>query len=88
MIPVSPYVVINIVMGLTDMRLFTFAWVTLAGMLPGTFLYILAGKGIGEIREVSDILSWEIALALTGLGLFPTVVRRYLRQHSRRPVHE
>lgn len=88
MIPVSPYVVINIVMGLTDMKLWNFAWVTCLGMLPGTFLYILAGKKIASITKVSDILSWEIALGLTFLGLVPPVIRGIMKQHSGRLAHE
>lgn len=90
MIPVSPYVVINIVMGLTDMRLWSFMWVTALGMLPGTFLYVLAGRKISEIESVSEILSWEILLALTFLGILPLIVRWYVRTHPRsgRWAHE
>lgn len=88
MIPVSPYVVINIVMGLTDMKLWNFAWVTCVGMFPGTFLYILAGKKIASIETLSDILSWEIILGLSFLGLVPPVVRSFMKHHSRRLAHE
>lgn len=88
MIPVSPYVVINIVMGLTEMRLIDFAWVTCAGMLPGTFLYVLAGKKIASITDVSDILTWEIILALCVLGFLPMIVKALMKQHARRLAHE
>jgi len=88
MIPVSPYVVINIVMGLTEMKIWNFAWVTCLGMLPGTFLYVLAGKKISDIEKISDILSWEIALGLTFLGLVPPVIRAMMKNHSRRYAHE
>jgi uncharacterized membrane protein YdjX (TVP38/TMEM64 family) len=88
MIPVSPYVVINIVMGLTDMKLWNFAWVTCAGMLPGTFLYVLAGQKIASIENVSQIFSWEIIVGLSFLGLLPLFVRKYMRHHSGRLAHE
>lgn len=88
MIPVSPYVVVNIVMGLTDMPIWRFAWITCLGMLPGTFLYVLAGKKISTISKVSDILSWEIALGLTLLGLLPPAVRYFMKHHSGRFAHE
>ena len=88
MVPVSPYVVINVVMGLTDMKLWTFAWVTLLGMFPGTFLYILAGNKIASINDLSEILSWEIILALTVLGLLAPLTRYYMKHHSRSFVHE
>ncbi len=88
MIPVSPYVVVNIVMGLTEMPLWHFAWITCLGMMPGTFLYVLAGKKISSITKISDILSWEIALGLTLLGLLPLVVRYFMKHHSGRLAHE
>jgi uncharacterized membrane protein YdjX (TVP38/TMEM64 family) len=88
MIPVSPYVVINIVMGLTDMKLWNFAWVTCLGMLPGTFLYVLAGKKIASIDEVSEIFSWEIIVGLSFLGLLPPLVRIFMKHHSGRLAHE
>ncbi len=88
MIPVSPYVVINIVMGLTRMKLWNFAWVTCLGMLPGTFLYVLAGKKIASIEKVSEIFSWEIILGLTLLGLLPPLVRTYMKHHGGRLAHE
>lgn len=88
MIPVSPYVVINIVMGLTEMKLWNFAWVTFLGMLPGTFLYVLAGKKIASITKISQIFTWEIAIGLTILGLLPPIVRTLMKNHSGRYAHE
>ncbi len=88
MIPVSPFVVINVVMGLTEMRLWNFAWVTFLGMLPGTFLYVLAGKKLSTMTKLSQILSWEILLGLTLLGLLPPLVRYLMKQHHGRLAHE
>ena len=88
MIPVSPYVVINVVMGLTDMRLWNFAWVTCFGMLPGTFLYVLAGEKLSTMTKISQILSWEILLGLTLLGFLPLLVRYLMKHHSGRLAHE
>ena len=88
MIPISPYVVINVVMGLTDMRLWNFAWVTCFGMLPGTFLYVLAGEKLSTMTKISQILSWEILLGLTLLGFLPLLVRYLMKHHSGRLAHE
>ncbi len=88
MIPVSPYVVINIVMGLTNMKLWNFAWVTFLGMLPGTFLYVLAGKKIASIEKVSEIFSWEIIAGLSLLGLLPPLMRIFMKHHSGTLAHE
>lgn len=78
LIPVSPFVFINLMMGLTTIRLFTFIWVTFVGMLPGTFVYVLAGKEISKINEPSDILTWPIILSLTLIGLLPFVIKKVL----------
>ncbi len=88
MIPVSPYVVINVVMGLTSMRLWNFAWVTCLGMLPGTFLYVLAGKKLSTMSKASEILSWEIALGLGLLGFLPLIVRYFMKQYDGSLAHE
>lgn len=88
MIPISPYVVVNIVMGLTQMKIWNFAWVTFLGMLPGTFLYVLAGKKIASFEKLSQIFSWEIVLGLSVLGLLPPLVKRLMKYHSGRLAHE
>ena len=43
LVPLFPFFLINLAMGLTPIRTWTFFWVSLAGMLPGTFLYVNAG---------------------------------------------
>jgi uncharacterized membrane protein YdjX (TVP38/TMEM64 family) len=70
------------------MKLWTFAWVTLAGMFPGTFLYILAGNKIASITDISQIMSWEIILALSVLGLLAPLTRYFMKHYSRRFAHE
>lgn len=69
--PVFPFFVINLAMGLTPMRTRTFYWVSQLGMLPGTIIYIYAGT---QLRQFE--LSWQLALALILLGLFPLAAKR------------
>ena len=69
--PASPFVVINLVMGLTNMSLWTFAWITFIGMLPGTFIYVYAGRKFAQLDTLSEIMSWPILFALIVLGLLP-----------------
>jgi uncharacterized membrane protein YdjX (TVP38/TMEM64 family) len=69
--PVFPFFVINLAMGLTPMRLRTFYWVSQLGMLPGTTLYVYAGT---QLRQFE--LTWQLALALVLLGLFPLAAKR------------
>lgn len=83
LIPAVPFFVINLVMGLTPLRAWTFWWVSQLGMLPGTCVYTWAGSTIpsaGELAEagVGQILSLELVIAFVVLGVFPLVVRRVL----------
>jgi uncharacterized membrane protein YdjX (TVP38/TMEM64 family) len=75
LVPAVPYFLINLGMGLTPMRVWTFVWVTLVGMLPGTFAYVNAGGALRDIQKPSDILSPDVVLALALLGLLPLLLR-------------
>ncbi|WP_320169756.1 TVP38/TMEM64 family protein [Maridesulfovibrio sp.] len=76
LIPAIPFVVINLVMGLTSMRLRTFYWVSQVGMLPGTMVYVNAGKELGKIDSLSGIVQPGLIAAFVLLGIFPLVVRK------------
>lgn len=78
LIPVFPFFVINLLMGLTEMPLVTYYWVSQVGMLPATFVYVNAGKELGKIQSLSGILSPGLIISFTLLGLFPLVVRKGL----------
>lgn len=84
MVPVSPYVVINLVMGLTKMNAFTFAWMTFVGMLPGNFVFVLAGRKISQIDSPGEILTWPILLILTLIGLLPVLVKKIVSSLDKR----
>ena len=88
LIPLLPFFVINLVMGLTKMPLITFYWVSQVGMLAGTIVYINAGNELGKIESVSGILSPSLIISFAILGLFPIVVKKLLglyrtRMHSK-----
>ena len=74
--PVVPYFVVNFVIALTPIRIWTYYWVTQLGMLPGTILYVNSGKEIGKLQSLSGILSWSLILSLVALGLFPLVAKK------------
>ena len=81
LVPAAPFFVVNLGMGLTPIRARTFAWVSQLGMLPGTAVYVYAGTalpGLDELRNPSltKILSPQLLLAFTLLGLFPLVVKK------------
>jgi uncharacterized membrane protein YdjX (TVP38/TMEM64 family) len=87
MIPVSPFVMINLVMGLTTINWYTFVWTTLLGMIPGNFLYVYAGRKIGEIESPAEIMTWPLIIALSLLGILPWTLRRLMkmRKHKWKP---
>ncbi len=78
LVPVFPFFVINLLMGLTRMRLVTFYWVSQVGMLAGTFVYVNAGRQLSRIEALSGILSPGVAVSLVALGLFPIAVKKLL----------
>lgn len=76
-LPASPYVVINLLMGLTNIKIVNFSVITFFGMLPGTFIYVMAGRKIMQIKDPADVLSFEIILALCLLGVSPLLVKLF-----------
>ena len=78
LIPIFPFFVINLVMGLTKMPLRTFFWVSQLGMLPGTLVFINAGKELGKIESASGILSAPLLFSFILLGIFPLVAKKTL----------
>jgi uncharacterized membrane protein YdjX (TVP38/TMEM64 family) len=78
LIPIFPFFVINLVMGLTKLPLLTFYWVSQLGMLPGTMVYANAGKELAKVDSVSGILSPGLIFSFVLLGLFPITVKKIL----------
>lgn len=80
LIPVVPFFVINLVMGLTKMRATTFFWVSQLGMFPATCVFVLAGASspsLGEIakRGAGSLLSPTLLVALVLLGTLPLLLK-------------
>lgn len=78
MVPLFPFFIINLVMGLTRIPAWQFYWVSQLGMLPGTFVFVFAGTQLASVSSLSDVLSPGLITALTLLGLFPLIARRSL----------
>ncbi|MCC7248605.1 MAG: FAD-dependent oxidoreductase [Lysobacter sp.] len=85
--PVFPFFAINLLMGLTGIRTRTYAWVSLLGMLPGTFVYVNAGRELGKLASLGDILSAPLAIAFTALALMPLFARKLLDALRARRVY-
>lgn len=87
LVPAFPFFVINIVMGLTPIRTWTYYWVSQTGMLPGTLVYVNAGTQIAQIEKTGDLLSPELIGAFVLLGLFPWIARAIMSLIQRRRVY-
>jgi len=95
LLPVFPFFVINLVMGLTRMRLRTFYWVSQLGMLPGTAVFVNAGRELGTLESLGGILSPGLLVSLVLIGIFPWIARglvgvakrRQLAKRFERPSH-
>ena len=90
LIPAVPFFVINLVMGLTPMRGWTFYWVSQLGMLPGTFVYVNAGSQLGQVEELSlsGILTPELIGSFVLLGIFPLLARQIMEVLRRKRVYK
>ncbi|KPA14119.1 pyridine nucleotide-disulfide oxidoreductase [Candidatus Magnetomorum sp. HK-1] len=75
LIPVFPFFVINLVMGLTSIRVLTFYIVSQLGMLPGTAIFVNAGTQIGQLSSTKGILSPSLILSFILLGIFPWIAK-------------
>jgi uncharacterized membrane protein YdjX (TVP38/TMEM64 family) len=84
LIPIFPFFIINLVMGLTRMPLFRYYWVSQLGMFPATLVYVNAGKELGKIESVAGILSPSLLVSFAILGLFPLAVKKALAWYGAR----
>ncbi len=78
LIPLFPFFVINLVMGLTPIRTWTFYWVSQLGMLAGTLVYVNAGTQLAKIDSLKGILSPGLLASFVLLGLFPLLAKQVL----------
>ncbi len=87
LIPVVPFFVINLVMGLTRMKALTFYWVSQLGMLAGTLVYVNAGTQLARLDSLQGILSPAMLGSFVLLGLFPFIARWIVGAVRRRQVY-
>lgn len=84
LVPIFPFWMINLVMGLTRMKLRTFFWVSQVGMLPGTLVYVNAGRELGRIDSLGGILSPGLIFSFVLLGIFPLATKKIMAWYRSR----
>jgi pyruvate/2-oxoglutarate dehydrogenase complex dihydrolipoamide dehydrogenase (E3) component/uncharacterized membrane protein YdjX (TVP38/TMEM64 family) len=87
LVPLVPFFVINLVMGLTAMKARTFYWVSQLGMLAGTAVYVNAGTQLARIDSLRGILSPGLLLSFVLLGLFPLIAKKVVGWIQARKVY-
>jgi pyruvate/2-oxoglutarate dehydrogenase complex dihydrolipoamide dehydrogenase (E3) component/uncharacterized membrane protein YdjX (TVP38/TMEM64 family) len=78
LVPIFPFFLINLLMGLTPIRTWTYYWVSQLGMLFGTMVYVNAGTQLGELKSASGILTPALLGSFVLLGFFPLLAKRLL----------
>jgi pyruvate/2-oxoglutarate dehydrogenase complex dihydrolipoamide dehydrogenase (E3) component/uncharacterized membrane protein YdjX (TVP38/TMEM64 family) len=87
LVPVFPFFLINLLMGLTPIRTVTFYWVSQIGMLAGTLVYVNAGTQLAQLESLSGILSPSLIASFALLGVFPLLANRMLGWMKKRRVY-
>ncbi len=88
LVPIFPFFVVNLVMGLTPIKTLTFFFVSQVGMLLGTAVYVNAGVQLASIESVKDILSPELIGSFVALGLLPLVSKKIINFIKARKVYK
>jgi pyruvate/2-oxoglutarate dehydrogenase complex dihydrolipoamide dehydrogenase (E3) component/uncharacterized membrane protein YdjX (TVP38/TMEM64 family) len=79
LVPLFPFFVVNVLAGLSAIRLGTFYWVSQAGMLPATVAFVYAGTQLAQLQSLGDVLSPGLIAAFVIIGLLPLAMRWLLR---------
>src|SRR5687767_10428349 len=87
LIPAVPFFLINLAMGLTPIRTWTYYWVSQVAMLPATLIYVNAGTQLARLESPRDILSWQLIGAFVLLGLFPLIAKKAVEFVKARRVY-
>lgn len=87
LVPVFPFFLINLLMGLTKMKAWTFFWVSQVGMFAGTIVYVNAGTELGKLESLSGILSPGLLGSFVLLGFFPLIAKKITDKIKARKVY-
>ena len=88
LLPIFPFFLINIVMGLTPLSAWQFYWISQLGMLAGTVVYVNAGTQLAQLQSVSGILSPSLILSFALLGLLPLAAKKTVSWLRTQRAHE
>jgi pyruvate/2-oxoglutarate dehydrogenase complex dihydrolipoamide dehydrogenase (E3) component/uncharacterized membrane protein YdjX (TVP38/TMEM64 family) len=87
LVPLFPFFVINLAMGLTRIRAWTFYWVSQLGMFAGTIVYVNVGTQLAQIDSLKGILSPTLLVSFVLLGLFPLLAKKVVETIKARKIY-
>lgn len=87
LVPVFPFFAVNLLMGLTPIRTWTYYWVSQTGMLLGTLVYVNAGTQLAHIQALRDVASPGLIASFAALGLLPWLGKWMMALIKRRRVY-
>jgi uncharacterized membrane protein YdjX (TVP38/TMEM64 family) len=87
LIPVFPFWMINLIMGITKISLLKFYWVSQAGMLPGTMVFVNAGKELAKIDSLKGMFSPGLVISFVLIGILPLAVKKAMNFYRSRAKH-
>jgi pyruvate/2-oxoglutarate dehydrogenase complex dihydrolipoamide dehydrogenase (E3) component/uncharacterized membrane protein YdjX (TVP38/TMEM64 family) len=87
LVPAFPFFIINLVMGLTRMKVSTYFWVSQLGMFAGTIVYVNAGTQLAQIESLSGIVSPGLLASFVLLGIFPLIAKKIVDLVKARKVY-
>ena len=87
LVPLVPFFVVNLLMGLTPIRTATFYIVSQIGMLPGTLAFVFAGTQLAKITSLKGILSPPLLAAFAVIGLLPLVLKFLMNLVAARKIY-
>lgn len=88
LVPAFPFFLINLVMGLTQLPIWTFYWVSQLGMIAGTLVYVNAGTQLAQLESLQDIVSAPLIISFLLLGIFPWLAKAVIQQIKRRRLYK
>ena len=88
LVPIFPFVAVNLLMGLTNFSVVRYFWVSQIGMLPGTIVYVNAGTQLGQLESIAGIASPAVLLSFAALGIFPLIAKRVLERIKAAKVYQ
>lgn len=87
LVPVFPFFLVNLLMGLTPIRTLSYYWVSQVGMFAGTLVYVNAGTQLAQITSLAGIVSPGLLLSFALLGVFPVLAKKFLGHLQSRRVY-